>query len=114
MRKSAILVTSFLAVIIVSAATPTAQTKPTLKPADYDQFESVSAGAPRGGLSPKVPRILLERRPKRLTYLSCHPATLARDLRLLKEAYRIETIALIDLFPQTGHMEALVQMSLEP
>ena len=52
MRKSAILVTSFLAVLIVSAATPTAQTKPTLKPADYDQFESVSPGASRGGLSP--------------------------------------------------------------
>ena len=52
MRKSAILVTSFLAVIIVSAATPAAQTKPTLTPADYDQFESVSPGASRGGLSP--------------------------------------------------------------
>src|SRR5687767_7719433 len=52
MRKSAILVTSFLAVLIVSAATPTAQSKPTLTPADYDQFESVSPAAPRGGLSP--------------------------------------------------------------
>jgi 23S rRNA (uracil1939-C5)-methyltransferase len=67
---------------------------------------------PRSGLSPKVPRILLERRPRRLTYVSCHPATLARDLRLLTRAYRIERIALIDLFPQTGHMEAIVQMAL--
>lgn len=74
--------------------------------------DRVVVDPPRGGLSPKVPRILLERRPQRLTYLSCHPATLARDLRLLKEAYRIESIALIDLFPQTGHMEALVQMAL--
>jgi 23S rRNA (uracil1939-C5)-methyltransferase len=78
-------------------------------PEDADR---VVVDPPRGGLSPKVPRILLERRPKRLTYLSCHPATLARDLRLLKTAYRIESIALIDLFPQTGHMEALVQMAL--
>ncbi|MFL6293321.1 MAG: class I SAM-dependent RNA methyltransferase [Thermoanaerobaculia bacterium] len=75
--------------------------------------DRVVVDPPRGGLSPKVPRTLLERRPKRLTYLSCHPATLARDLRLLKTAYRIESIALIDLFPQTGHMEALVQMALE-
>src|SRR6187549_676628 len=52
MRKSAILVTSFLAVFVVAAATPAAQTKPTLTPADYDQFESVSPGAARGGLSP--------------------------------------------------------------
>lgn len=74
--------------------------------------DRVVVDPPRGGLSPKVPRVLLERRPKRLTYLSCHPATLARDLRLLKTAYRIESIALIDLFPQTGHMEALVQMAL--
>ena len=74
--------------------------------------DRVVVDPPRGGLSPKVPRILLERRPKRLTYLSCHPATLARDLRLLKTAYRIESIVLIDLFPQTGHMEALVQMAL--
>ena len=75
--------------------------------------DRVVVDPPRGGLSPKVPRILLERKPKRLTYLSCHPATLARDLRLLKQAYRIEKISLIDLFPQTGHMEALVQMVLE-
>ena len=52
MRKSAILLTSFLAVLIVSAATPTAQSKPTLTPSEYDQFETISAGAPRGGLSP--------------------------------------------------------------
>ena len=74
--------------------------------------DRVVVDPPRGVLSPKVPRILLERRPKRLTYLSCHPATLARDLRLLTREYRIERIALIDLFPQTGHMEALVQMAL--
>ncbi|HET9225188.1 MAG TPA: TRAM domain-containing protein [Thermoanaerobaculia bacterium] len=78
-----------------------------------ENADRVVVDPPRGGLSPKVPRILLERKPKRLTYLSCHPATLARDLRLLKQAYRIEKISLIDLFPQTGHMEALVQMVLE-
>lgn len=76
--------------------------------------DRVVVDPPRGGLSPKVPRALLDRRPKRLTYVSCHPATLARDLRLLTRAYRIESIALIDLFPQTGHMEAVVQMALEP
>lgn len=77
-------------------------------------IDRVVVDPPRGGLSPKVPRALMDRRPKRLTYVSCHPATLARDLRLLTTTYRIESIALIDLFPQTGHMEAIVQMALEP
>jgi 23S rRNA (uracil1939-C5)-methyltransferase len=76
--------------------------------------DRVVVDPPRGGLSPKVPRALMDRRPKRLTYVSCHPATLARDLRLLTTTYRIESIALVDLFPQTGHMEAIVQMALEP
>lgn len=75
--------------------------------------DRVVVDPPRGGLSPLVPRALVDRRPKRLTYVSCHPATLARDLRLLTHAYRIESIALVDLFPQTGHMEAIVQMALE-
>jgi 23S rRNA (uracil1939-C5)-methyltransferase len=79
-----------------------------------DGVDRVVVDPPRGGLSPKVPRALVDRRPKRLTYVSCHPATLARDLRLLTRAYRIESIALVDLFPQTGHMEAIVQMALEP
>jgi 23S rRNA (uracil1939-C5)-methyltransferase len=76
--------------------------------------DRVVVDPPRAGLSPKVPRALVDRRPKRLTYVSCHPATLARDLRLLTTAYRIESIVLVDLFPQTGHMEAIVQLALEP
>jgi len=52
MRRSVILAASFLAVVIVSAASPTAQNKPAIAPADYDQFESLTPGAARGGLSP--------------------------------------------------------------
>ena len=54
----------------------------------------------------------MARRPARLTYVSCHPAALAHDLRQLQEAYVIESLAFIDLFPQTGHMEVVVQMGL--
>ena len=53
-------------------------------------------------------------RPARLTYVSCDPPTLARDLRRLTESYRVESWALLDLFPQTGHMEAVVQLVAEP
>jgi 23S rRNA (uracil1939-C5)-methyltransferase len=74
--------------------------------------DRVIVDPPRGGLAPRVPHAILERRPKRLTYVSCHPATLARDLRLLMRAYELESLVLVDLFPQTGHMEAVVQLVL--
>ncbi|HZI64819.1 MAG TPA: class I SAM-dependent RNA methyltransferase [Thermoanaerobaculia bacterium] len=65
---------------------------------------------PRAGLSLTVRRLLLDRLPDRLTYVSCHAATLARDLGELKAAYRLESLALLDLFPQTGHMESVAQL----
>ncbi|HBL25346.1 MAG TPA: hypothetical protein DD490_00750, partial [Acidobacteria bacterium] len=73
--------------------------------------DRVVADPPRAGLVSKVRRALLEKRPKRLTYVSCHPAALARDLRFLTAAYEMESVALFDLFPQTGHMEVVVQLT---
>jgi len=65
---------------------------------------------PRSGLAMAVRRALVERRPERLTYVSCHAATLARDLAQLTPAFAVESVVLLDLFPQTGHMETVVQM----
>ncbi len=65
---------------------------------------------PRLGLTHQVRRALVERRPRRLTYVSCHAATLARDLKQMSGGFRIESLALLDMFPQTGHMEAVVQL----
>jgi 23S rRNA (uracil1939-C5)-methyltransferase len=76
-------------------------------PASVDR---VVLDPPRGGLPMRARQALMARRPARLTYVSCHPAALARDLRQLQEAYAIESVACIDLFPQTGHMEVVVQM----
>ena len=59
-------------------------------------------------------RILLDRRPRRLTYVSCHAAALARDLRDLLQGYTLTSLALVDLFPQTGHMEAIVELVRRP
>lgn len=76
--------------------------------------DRVIVDPPRGGLSKPVRRTLRRRRPRRLTYVSCHAATLARDLGSLVVAadapYRLESLVLIDLFPQSGHMEALAQL----
>lgn len=65
---------------------------------------------PRAGLHPRVLEAVLAAAPARVTYVSCHAATLARDLRKLGRAYRVEHLALLDLFPQSGHMEAVVQL----
>lgn len=75
--------------------------------------DRVLVDPPRAGLSPRVRTRLLKILPERLTYVSCHPATLARDLRALKAAYRLESIAALELFPQTGHLEAVAQLARE-
>ncbi|HEX5757760.1 MAG TPA: TRAM domain-containing protein, partial [Thermoanaerobaculia bacterium] len=72
--------------------------------------DRVLVDPPRTGLPPPVRRALLERRAGRLTYVSCDPATLARDLAVLRRAYAVESVTLLDLFPQTGHIETVVQM----
>jgi len=72
--------------------------------------DRVVVDPPRRGLLPIVRQQLLGRRPRRLTYVSCHAAALARDLRVLAAVYRLESITLVDLFPQTGHLEVVAQL----
>jgi 23S rRNA (uracil1939-C5)-methyltransferase len=63
---------------------------------------------PRAGLGRAALEALLARAPRRLAYVSCDPATLARDGRRLAEAgYSLEALTLFDLFPQTYHIETL-------
>ncbi len=75
--------------------------------------ERVVVDPPRVGLSASILRQLRMRRPQRLTYVSCHTGTLARDLRSLGSCYRLESLTLLDLFPQTGHLEAVAQLCRE-
>jgi len=66
---------------------------------------------PRAGLGKAVVKRLCELRPRALTLVSCDPATLARDLAsLLAAGYRVENMTLVDLFPQTYHLETVVQL----
>jgi len=72
----------------------------------------VLADPPRAGLGKQVVQELARLRPPRLTIVSCDPATLARDLHgLAAENYRIEQLTLVDLFPQTFHLETVVRLS---
>jgi len=66
---------------------------------------------PRAGLSEGVIRHLVKLGAGRVTYVSCDPATLARDLRaLLQSGYRVEQAHLVDLFPQTYHLESVFHL----
>ena len=72
----------------------------------------ILADPPRAGLGKVVVKQLARIRAPRLTIVSCDPATLARDLQgLMAENYRIEKITLVDLFPQTFHLETVVELS---
>lgn len=72
----------------------------------------VVADPPRGGLGENVVRSLARLDVPRITYVSCDPSTLARDLRaFVGLGYRIEQAHLIDLFPQTFHIESVFQLT---
>ncbi len=66
---------------------------------------------PRGGMGDRVARLLSQVDAPRVTYVSCDPATLARDLVPLQAAsYRVEEVHLVNLFPQTYHLESVVHL----
>ena len=68
---------------------------------------------PRKGLDEKLVNTLLNRKIKRIIYVSCDPATLARDLSLLNKEYTINNIVLVDLFAKTSHVESIATLSLK-
>jgi 23S rRNA (uracil1939-C5)-methyltransferase len=68
---------------------------------------------PRAGLGKAVTIALGKLRPRKITYVSCDPATLGRDLAaLLESGYRLRKLHLVDLFPQTFHLESVTHLSL--
>jgi len=69
----------------------------------------VLADPPRAGLGKAVVERLAKLTPERLTIVACDPATLARDVAGLT-AYEIESLTLVDLFPQTYHMETVAHL----
>ncbi|MCB4756591.1 MAG: 23S rRNA (uracil(1939)-C(5))-methyltransferase RlmD [Elusimicrobia bacterium] len=68
---------------------------------------------PRSGCGEGVTGGLVKLKPRRIVYVSCHPATLARDLKILGQAYQVIRITPVDLFPQTSHVEAVAGLELK-
>ncbi|MBO4645608.1 MAG: 23S rRNA (uracil(1939)-C(5))-methyltransferase RlmD [Bacteroidales bacterium] len=67
---------------------------------------------PRNGMHPDVIEQLLLMEPQRIVYVSCNPATQARDLTLLNEKYQVTRVQPVDMFPHTQHVENVVQLQL--
>lgn len=65
---------------------------------------------PRAGMHPNVIDILLQLDAPKIIYVSCNPATQARDISMLKGRYRIEKLRAVDMFPQTAHIESVALM----
>ncbi len=68
---------------------------------------------PRAGMHPDVVKTILNAHPQRIVYVSCNPATQARDLQLLDELYKVEVVQPVDMFPHTPHVENVVLLKLK-
>ena len=68
---------------------------------------------PRKGCDKTALDTLLEIKPKKIVYISCNPATLARDLKILEEKYEIKDISICDMFPFTHHIESVALLNLK-
>ncbi|MDR0511441.1 MAG: 23S rRNA (uracil(1939)-C(5))-methyltransferase RlmD [Rikenellaceae bacterium] len=65
---------------------------------------------PRAGVDEEVARTILRAEPRTIVYVSCNPATQARDIALLDEKYRLVAVQPVDMFPHTHHVENVVKM----
>ncbi len=77
------------------------------------QPDVIITDPPRAGMSKEVVDTILRAAPKRIVYVSCNPATQARDLSLLSEKYKITEVKPVDMFPHTHHVENVVGLELK-
>lgn len=77
---------------------------------EHGKPDVLIADPPRAGMHPRVVEQIGRLRPPRFVYVSCNPQTQARDLALLRDAYRIEAVQPVDLFPHTHHIENVVKL----
>ena len=75
---------------------------------EIEKDQTVILDPPRAGCDGKLLSRLLEVTPEKIIYLSCNPATQARDAKILSEKYRIKEIKLFNFFPRTPHIESLI------
>ena len=75
---------------------------------EIKKIDTIILDPPRKGVDAKLLETLLCVKPQKIIYVSCNPATLARDLKVLSSGYEIKEIQGYDMFPQTSHVETFV------
>ena len=78
----------------------------------YGRPDVIITDPPRAGMHPDVVNVILFAHPRRIVYVSCNPATQARDLQLLDIKYRVKAVQPVDMFPHTHHVESVVLLEL--
>ena len=76
--------------------------------AEHGRPDVIITDPPRAGMHPDVVKTILRAAPQRIVYVSCNPATQARDLQLLDTDYRVAAVQPVDMFPHTPHVENVV------
>ncbi len=76
--------------------------------AEHGRPDVIITDPPRAGMHPDVVKTILRAAPERIVYVSCNPATQARDLQDLDEAYKVVEVQPVDMFPHTPHVENVV------
>ena len=76
--------------------------------AEHGRPDVIITDPPRAGMHPDVVRVILNAAPRRIVYVSCNPATQARDLQLMDAAYKVTAVQPVDMFPHTPHVENVV------
>ena len=77
---------------------------------EHGRPDVIITDPPRAGMHPDVVEVILQAEPKRIVYVSCNPATQARDLQLLDGKYRVTHVQPVDMFPHTYHVENVVRL----
>jgi 23S rRNA (uracil1939-C5)-methyltransferase len=80
--------------------------------ATYGRPDVIITDPPRAGMHPDVVKTILKAAPRRIVYVSCNPATQARDLQVLDEAYSVVEVQPVDMFPHTPHVENVVLLEV--
>lgn len=81
---------------------------------NYGRPDVIITDPPRAGMHPDVVKAIKESLPEIIVYISCNPATQARDIQLLSDVYHVNRVQPVDMFPQTHHVENIVRLDRIP